>query len=196
VTPFDLLFLFLFLTAVVSLLVAAVQALRGRGARALTIVRRVGIVAAAYFCVLLVVSAVAPARVLAVGDDHCSDDWCIGVSGARRAATTAGTDYDVDFRLRSRARRVNQREHFVAVYLRGRDGRRYDPVPDARAVPFDTLLHPGETVAAPRRFHVPAGAVVEGAVISRTGGAGWFPRCCIIADEGSLLHRPTIVRLD
>jgi cholesterol oxidase len=27
-------------------------------------------------------------------------------------------------------------------------------------------------------------------------GGGWFPGCCIIGDQGSLLHRRTIVKLD
>ena len=90
---------------------------------------------------------------------------------------------------------MTQREPLVAVYLRDPNGRRHDPVADARAVPFDTLLHPGESLTATRRFHVPAAAAVTGLVLGRRG-AGRIPGCCIIADEGSLLHRPTIVRLD
>jgi len=81
------------------------------------------------------------------------------------------------------------------VYLRDERGGRYAPVTEVGAVPFDTLLQPGETVAATRRFLVPAEARVAGLVVAR-GGGGWFPGCCIIGEQGSLLHRRTIVKLD
>lgn len=194
-TIFDLLFITLFLAAVGTLIVAAVVALRGRRARALRILQRLGIMAALYLFIVVGVAAVTPQRFLHVGDDQCSDDWCIAVEGVRHDSTSAGTDYGVTFRLASRARRVAQRERFVAVYLRDTRGRRYDPVADTTVIPFDTLLQPGETLAATRRFVVPRDADVVGLVIAREGG-GWFPGCCIIGDESSFFHKRTIVKLD
>lgn len=194
-TVFDLLFLVLFFACVGTLIVAAVTALRGRRARAAVILRRLGIGVALYFCAVILVSALSPQRFSTVGADQCSDDWCIAVQAVRRDTTSAGIGYEVTFRLASRARRVAQRERFVTVYLRDQRGRRYAPVTEASAVPFDTLLKSGESVRAIRRFLVPAGARVAGLVVAR-GGGGWFPGCCIIADEGSLLHRRTLVKLD
>lgn len=193
-TIFDLLFALLFLSGAGTLVVATVVALRGHGAQALAILARLGAAAGAYFVVLVAVSAFSPQRVLHPGDDQCSDDWCIAVQAVRGDSTSTGRAYAVTFRLSSRARRVSQRERFVAAYLRGSDGRRYDALADASAVPFDTLLQPGQAIAATRRFVVPLDATATGVVIAREGG-GRFPGCCIIGDEGSLFHRRTIVTL-
>jgi len=166
VTVFDLLFLVLFLACVGTLIVAAITALRGRRARALVILRRLGIAVALYFCALILVSALSPQRFSTVGADQCSDDWCIAVQAVRRDTTSAGIGYEMTFRLASRARRVAQRERFVAVYLRDQRGRRYAPVAEASEVPFDTLLKPGESARAIRRFLVPADARVAGLVVA------------------------------
>lgn len=190
----DLLFALLFLAGLGSLIVASVTALRGRRARALAIVRRTGVVAALYFAVLILVSALSPQKFLSLGDDQCSDDWCIAVQAVGRDTVPTGERYDVSFRLSSRARRVAQRERFVTVYLRDQDGHRYRPAGDASANPFDTLLAPGQTVSVTQRFIVPAQTGIIGLVVAREGG-GRFPGCCILGDEGSLLHRRTIVKL-
>jgi hypothetical protein len=195
VTVFDLLFIVLFLGCVGTLIVAAIAALRGRRGRSLVILRRLGIGVALYFCAVVLASALSPQRFSVVGADQCSDDWCIAVQAVRRDTTSGGISYEVALRLASKARRVAQRERFVVVYLRDERGRRYAPVTEAGAVPFDTLLQPGETAAAIRRFLVPADARVAGLVVARAGG-GWFPGCCIIGDQGSLFHRRTIVKLD
>ena len=194
-TIFDLLFLVLFLAGVGTLIVATIGAVRGRRARAGVIVRRLGIVAALYLGAVILVSAFTPQRFIAVGTDQCSDDWCIAVQTVRRDSTSAGIGYAVTFRLSSRARRVAQRERFVAVYLRDQTGHRYTAAAEASAIPFDTLLHPQEAVATTRRFLVPTGARVTGLVVVREGG-GRFPGCCIIGDQASLFHRPTIVKLE
>lgn len=89
-TIFDLLFLVLFLASVGTLIVASVVALRGRRARALVLLKRLGIVAALYLFVVIVVAALTPQRFLHVGDDQCSDDWCIAVRGVRRDTTSSG----------------------------------------------------------------------------------------------------------
>jgi hypothetical protein len=194
-TVFDLLFVVLFLASLGTLIVAAVSPLQGRRGRALVLLRRLGVVLAFYFCALILVSALTPQRFRAIGVDQCSDDWCIAVQSVRRDTTRAGIGYEVTFRLASRARRVAQRQRFVAVYLLDERGGRYAPVTDATEVPFDTLLQPEETLAAIRRFLVPSDARVAGLVVAR-GGGGWFPGCCIIGDQGSLFHRRTIVKLD
>ncbi len=193
-SAFDLLFIILFLTTAATLLTAVATAWRGNRGRAGTLLRRLGIGAVLYFAVLLLVSAFTPQRYLGRGERECSDDWCIAVQAAGRTRMADGLHYEVTLELSSRARRVPQRERFVAVYLRDADGRRYPPVADPGAVPFDTLLQPGQAVAALRRFAVPADARILGLVVTRTGFAG--PGCCIIGDDASLLHRRTILKLD
>jgi hypothetical protein len=194
-TIFDLVFIALVLVTVVMLIGASVAAVRGRRTRARVTLRRLGIILAAYSGALLLASALTPQRVLGIGDDQCSDDWCIAVQAVHIDTTTAGIRYSVTFRLANRARRVAQRERFVVVYARDARMRQHMPVVDPGAVPFDTLLQPGEAILADRRFLVAAQAPVVGLVIAREGG-GRFPGCCIIGDEASLFHRRTIVRLD
>jgi hypothetical protein len=192
---FDLLFIILFLSSVVAIVLALVAAARGDRSRARTIVRGSVVVLVAYVVVVGIVGLASPQHVISLGTDQCSDDWCIVADSVHREADRGGTAYTVGLRLSSRARRVAQRERFVVVYLRDADGRRFDPVPDAAAVPFDTLLQAGETIRAVRRFVVPTGARVVGLVVAREGGLR-FPGCCIIGDEGSFLHKRTMVRID
>jgi hypothetical protein len=201
-TLFDLVFVALFLTAVVTLLVAVGTLLAGRRARAAALARRLAAGTVAYLVVVIAVSLLTPRRVLPLGAEQCSDDWCVAVVDARRSPPNRNAPgdgaasravYDVTFRLRSRARRVAQRERNVVVYLRDDAGRTFAAEPDARAVPFDTLLQAGESILAARRFLVPAATHDAGIVVGRGGIP--FPGCCVIGDEGSLLHRRTVVRL-
>src|SRR5256885_2106564 len=60
VTVFDLIFLAAFFTAVATLIVAGVAALRGRRARAVSLVKRLGIGVALYFAVVVLVAVGTP----------------------------------------------------------------------------------------------------------------------------------------
>ena len=178
----------------VTLVTAGTAVLRGQAARARRLLRRLALAAAAYFAVLIGVSFAAPGQVLPPGADLCSDDWCISVVGAIRTRAADGDQLDVTFRLASRAARVSQRERNVVAWVRDEQGARYDARPAEGTVPFDILLAPLETRMASRAFRIPAGTRIAGVVIAREG-AGWFPRCCIIGDAGSLFHRPTVLTL-
>jgi hypothetical protein len=195
VTIFDLLFLLLVLAALASLLTAAVAALRGRRAQAISVLRRTAVTAVTYFAVIVLVSLLTPQRFVDVGAPQCSDDWCITVEGIQEQAPREdAVPYAVTFRISSRARRVSQRERFVAVHLLDEEGRSYPPLASANEVPFDTLVAAGQSIAATRVFSLPRDVRPAGVVVSREG-AGRFPGCCIITSEGSLFHKRTIVRL-
>jgi hypothetical protein len=195
VTIYDLLFALFFLGGAVSLIVAGIAALRGRRPHARAILRRLGIATALYFGALILVSALSPQRRIAVGEEQCSDDWCIAVRSVRRDTVRTGIHYVVAFRLSSHARRVAQRERFVGVYLLDRHGKRYGPVAEPGVVPFDTLLAPEQAIVAERRFIVPVSAEPMDLVVAREG-AGWFPGCCIIGNQGSLFHRLPVTPLE
>jgi hypothetical protein len=84
---FEPLFLLLVLVTVITLIAAAAMAISGRFARAVTILKRLAVGAAAYFAVVVLVSIVSPRRTYRVGDAQCFDDWCITVTdpdGPRR----------------------------------------------------------------------------------------------------------------
>jgi hypothetical protein len=192
VNIFDLLFITSFLATVAGLLTAAWSAVRGRGARAISILRGYGIGASVYFGIVVLASLFWPRRVLNVGDPQCFDDWCIAAENVSRKPAQARISYIVTLRVSSRARRISQRENGVVVYLTDDQGRRYDPIPDESAVLLNVLLRPQESIAAARVFEVPADAHEVGLVITHEGGfpIGWF----IIGYE-TWFHKPTIIRL-
>jgi len=194
-TLFDLLFILVFLAAVIALLGIGIAAVRGRRQTVRRIARRLGIGLGVYFVVIALVGIASPKRFVALETDQCSDDWCIAADSVHREAAGDTVVYTIDFRLSSRARGVAQRERSVVAFQVAADGRRFDASHDSAVVPFDTLLQPTEVIRATRRFSVPRTASDVGLVIAREGGT-WFPRCCIIGDANNFMHRRPIVRLE
>jgi hypothetical protein len=191
-TIFDLLFLLLVFTSFVTLIVAVVVALRGRGGRSLRILSRLGLCAAVYVGMVAVVGWLSPRRVLNPGDPWCFDDWCLSVEKVSSTPAPPGMAYRVSLRIFSQARRVSQRANGAWVYLIDGRGNRYAPEPDSSATRLDVLLQPGESVSASRTFNVPAGAQDLGLITGH--GPAWIPYF-IIGDDASLLHKPTYVRI-
>jgi len=189
VTPFDVVFILLFLTAVAVLVSALVTALRGHRAAALRRLRTLALATLAYMAIVAVTSLLARRAEFAVGERQCSDDWCIAVSDA---GPLSDTTIRVTFQLSSRARRVTQRERFVVAYLRDSAGHRYDPDPAPDQQPFDVPLGPGESVGTERVFRVSRNAHGLGVVVTREGDVP-FPRCCIIGT--GIFHKDAIVAL-
>jgi hypothetical protein len=191
-TLFEPLFLLLVLVTVVTLLTAAVFALAGKFARAGRIMRRLGIGAGVYFAIVIAVSIFSPQRVYRLGDTQCFDDWCIAVVGAQWTGAPPVERYEVTLRLANRARRVPMGEKGTVVYLADTRGRRYEPLPDEAAVRLDTMLQPGESINATRRFDVPRDAPNLGLIYTHQGGfsIGW-----LVITEGGWFQKPPIVRL-
>lgn len=189
---FDLLFIALFVTTAGLLVVAGYSAVRGRRRRSAVILRRLGIVWAAYLGVTIITSAIKPRRALNVGERICYDDWCIGVEHVEHSAATGLNRYVVTLRLSSVARRVSQRENGIVVYLTDDSGRRFDPLSEQSAIGLNVLLGPHESVTTKRTFDAPADLHNPGLVIAHEGGIpmGWL----IIGDEG-WFRKPTIVKL-
>jgi hypothetical protein len=192
-TVFDLIFMVLFLTSCVTLMTAAVTFLWGNRPRAVRILKTFGICFVIYMAIVAVVALAAPQRVVQLGEDHCSDDWCIAVERADHQPTKSGVTYTLTIQLSSRARRVTQREKGVRIYLTAAGRQRFDPAPDPTAIPLDVLLHPGEAVETTRVFTLPNDARDVGAVIAHQQSF-CFPGCFIIGD-GSLLHKYSTVPL-
>jgi hypothetical protein len=190
---FEPLFLLLVLVTVFTLLTALAFVVRGKVARAVRLAQRLGVGAAIYFAIVIAVSLLTPRREFRVGDTQCFDDWCIAVVEAHPAESPPATSYDVTLRLSNRARRTPMGEKGTVVYLRDAQGHRYDPLPDAAMVPFDTLLQPGVSVIAGRRFDVPREARDVGLVYTHEGG---FPIGWLIIGEGGWFSQPPIVHLN
>jgi hypothetical protein len=191
VTIFDLLFLASFLLSVIVLFAAAYAAIRGRVSRAFSILRVWLVCAALYLSVSVAVAYAAPQRVIAAGTPWCFDDWCLTVANAKRSDAV----YNVDLRISSRARRVNQRANGAWIYLRDENDTRYEPVPDSAAVPLDVLLQPGESVAVKRSFQIPANVRELGLVTGHGGPPCGVMSLAIIGQGGCLFHKQTMIRL-
>jgi hypothetical protein len=193
---FDLLFIALFVSAVVCLAAAGIAAARGRRASALRILRILGVSAVIYFGIVCIVSAATPRKVLSPGDPQCFDDWCISAESAQRIKESSEISYDVTILISSRAKRISQRENNVVVYLTDDRWRRFDSTPQDSDVPINTLLGPGESVIVHRIFRLPADARGVGAVV--THGDGFFaifPGALVIT-ENDWFHKPVVTRLD
>ena len=191
-TIFDLLFLALALASFVTLIVALVSALRGRGNRALRILRNLALCPAAYLAIVAIVGWRSPQRVLNLGDPWCFDDWCLSVEKTTRTPSPPQVVYQVSLRIFSKAKRVSQRANGAWIYLIDGNGNRYAPEPDSSATPLDVLLQPRESVHTSRTFKLPANAGDLGLITGH--GPSWISRV-IIGDEASLFHKPTFIRI-
>src|SRR6266545_1013271 len=169
-TIFDLIFILVFLTSVVTLIRILYLGLQKRRDKAWRLTKYVGLFLGIYLGIVLTVSLAMPQRTLKVGDQECYDDWCIAVEHAERSNAPTSAAYTVTLRLSSRARRVAQRENGVVVYLMDADGHRYDPVPDQSATPLNVLLQPQQSVVTTRVFTIPANVQVRGLAIVHEGG--------------------------
>jgi len=191
-TIFDLLFLLLAFAAMVTLISAAVLAVRGRGARAGRVFRRLSICAAAYVGIVYAATAFSKPKVLNAGEPQCSDDWCLAVDSVNRTVESSTAVYHVTLRIFSRARRVSQREMMAKdVYLVDAEWRRYEPRPHPAELPLNTLLEPEQSVLSRRTFEVPASARDIGLLIDRSQ-----PPFCLIIGECGAFHRTPLVRID
>lgn len=191
---YDLLFIVLFLTSVVTLITAGVQAIRGKGWQALRTLRNFAICFFVYMAIVVIVAVATPRRVLNIGEVRCFDDWCVSVTNSQHQVSTAGVMYNVTLELSSRARRISQRAKGAYVYAVDDQDRRFDPVPDGAAVPMDVLLQPGEKVETKRSFILPDDARGVGIIVVHEG-AYCFPGCFIIGDEAGPFRKRTVVRL-
>jgi hypothetical protein len=191
VTPFDLLFILLFLATLATLIAVVGNGIRGRKARALALLRRLVYCSAGYLALVYIATAFWQPAVLHPGDPDCNDDWCIAVAGVKHTADGAAVRYEVALRIFSRARGRAQREGLATdVYLVDSQWRRYDPVRDASDIPLNTLLQPGESKTTRRVFEVPADAKLLGLAVGRSE----LPVCVIIG-ECSAFHKGTRIQL-
>ncbi|MEI6670060.1 MAG: hypothetical protein WCP29_18070 [Acidobacteriota bacterium] len=187
-TLFDWAFILLFLSTVSYLVRSGWAAIRMTPELAKKRLRRLGIIWVAYWAVLIAVSLLSDRRILKPGEDYCSDDWCMSVTGVSDGGTPAGAIATAAFRLSSRARAISQREKFVAAYAITRDGQRLPAHSDTSQPPFDSLLGPLATVTTRREFPGAKAADIRAIEITREGGLN-VPGCCIIGDDTSFLHK-------
>ncbi len=187
-TLFDLLFIAVFLASLIILIVAAYLAVRGRFPSAGRLLLRLAMFWFVYLATVVAVSLSTPRRVLAIGEDHCFDDWCIAVK-----QVSDGPPLAVTLGVSSRAKRVRQGAPDTFVYLEDSQGNRYAPRPAAHQPSFATMIGPVESFETAREFDVPASARGLGLVV-RHGSSG--PGAIVIGDDSAMFHKPAIVKLN
>src|SRR5262249_35143303 len=130
-TIFDLLFLLTALLSFVTLLAAATLAMIGRRAKALVLIRALGLFVMSYIVVSVIVAFLKPQQVLAIENPWCFDDWCLAVERMTEHPAGQQVLYTFDLRVFSRARRVSQSAKGAWIYVVDTQGRRYAPTPAA-----------------------------------------------------------------
>lgn len=190
---FDFIFLLVLVCVLLTLGMAAYAALRRRFGRTVALLRGLGFFIVLYVATVAIVSLIAPARVLHVGENRCFDDWCIAVAKVRQSPQQHGTISTVDIVLTSRMRRRPQREYDLMVALVDQSGRGYAPAPAQSGAPFDVVLQPEQSITTTRVFELPPKSRAAGLIMYH---AGLRPELLIIGNDESLLHKKMMVRFN
>lgn len=170
---------------------AALATVRGRWHNA----RRFGLTACgavgSYLLILLVVSALSQERVipLRAPKKFCGSDcdiW-LSVDDAQRI----GERYIVRVKVQSDAARVTMKPSTITALLVDEQGRRYSGTDELDAGPLVRTVGPGESYTKTLVYHVPLD-VHRPRVLLEEGS--WITRI-IIGEEGSFLHKKTLVDL-
>jgi len=191
-TYFDLIFILIFLSTLVALLVAASLGVGGQGRKAVRIFRLTALGLSLYLAIVIVVSVFMPRRVLKIGEPLCFDEICIAVDSLQMKPEGSNASYTVKLALASHARRKPQRENNLVFYLRDSQGNRYDPLGGELSKPSTVVLQPGESFPIEETFLVPAATHGIGGIIAHEGG---FPIRWFIIGEEAWFRKPAIVPL-
>ena len=181
-------FVLLALASIVSLVAFAVFFVTGQYSRAGRILVRWGIGVAAYAAILVVVAMRPQNIAFKPGVPFCDDDMCGSVENIVKTPAQGEVTYRLDFRLFSKANHGPRSTRGAAVYLTDDRNRRFLPVHDSSAIPFNVAIQPGQSVNTSLTFNVPADAstLFFAASMERIQYASF------VIGNGDLLHKPRI----
>lgn len=173
------------------MLAALFAALRGRWGNARRFAKAAGGAVGGYLVLLIVVSALSHEHLLSLHSERkfCAADcdmW-LSVDHAERA----GDRYIVRVKVHSDAARVTMTPSAPAAVLIDEQGREYSGTDELDPTAFARPVGPHESYTKTLVYHVPP--EVRNPRISLQEG-GWITRI-IIGDEGSLLHKKTLIAL-
>jgi hypothetical protein len=194
-TVFDLLFLAGVLATAITLISAAVAALRGHGAKAVKALVIYVVCAAAYLAVSLGAAFLRPQRIRAMREPWCFDDWCLQVEKVDSAPVGPKITYDIELRIYSTARRATQHAKGAWIYLIDERQRLYAPNPDASAAPLDVELAPLASVETSRVFEVPSDSATLGLITGHPGRYCNLFEALLVGQATCLFGRPEMIRI-
>jgi hypothetical protein len=176
------------LASAVTLVTVVALCLRAQFRRAGRIVFRWAACAAAYAAILLLTAMLPNASALKTGVPYCDDDLCMIVRSVSATPGPAGVTYRFAIRLFTRANQGTRSAKGATAYLTDQRNRRFPPVYDPSAIPFDVAIEPGQSVSTSLTFTVPADAhaLVFGVGVDRIQYASF------IIGNGDLLHHPRL----
>lgn len=190
---FNLIFLAVFLTFVLLLVIAVIAIMDRHQTRLRRVLQQLGFLVGIYLSILILVSIYSPQKILNAGDPQCSNGWCIAVEDVRRTYTDSLLSCTVTLRISNHPRSSKARSrNRVSISIIDNQGRYYNPDENPNAVPFNTLLQPGESVLTNRKFMLPKDANNLCLVINHSK----FPNMLVIGNEQSLFHKRTVIRLN
>lgn len=181
--------LLLVLASIVTWIASAILAAIGQRRRARRVLLRWGIGVAAYAGILVVLALRPHDREFKTGVPFCDDDVCGSIESiAKTPAPSGEVAYRLDFQLFSTANRGPRSAKGAALYLSDRHNRRYFPVEDPSAIPFDVSIQPGQPVNTSLTFHVPSDA----RPVFFNVGVNHLQYASFVIGNGDLLHNPRI----
>jgi hypothetical protein len=177
------------LASVACLILITVFMVTGQPGRARRMLIRWSIGVAAYAVTLIAVAMMPHDLPFQPGVPFCDDDMCASIQSVGKTPAASGeVAYQLGFRLFSKANRGPRSTRGATVYLADDRNRRFQPVPDSSAIPFDVAIQPGQTVNTSLTFNVPSDArtLFFAARMERMQYASF------VIGNGDLVHKPRI----
>jgi hypothetical protein len=165
-----------------------------QGAKAL---RALAGLVAVYVLFVMAVSLLTPQKIGSAGQAYCMDIWCIGIEKVSPIPARNQIAYKVDVRIFSDADTVKTSGKGFSLFLVDERGRRFPMVKDPSVIPFDLSLDPGQSVNTSLTFVTAADARELFLTVRENHPFSplyWVERLCVACD-GSLLHKPTLLRV-
>jgi hypothetical protein len=155
------------------------------------ILRALAGLVAVYVLALIGVSILTPQKIGSAGQAYCVDIWCIGIEKVSPMTSSNEITYKVDVRIFSDANTVKTSGKGFSLFLVDERGRRYPMLKDSSVIPFDLSLDPGQSVNTSLTFVTRPDA--RELFLTVDSPIFWAARLCFA--DGSLLHKPTLLRV-
>ena len=150
-----------------------------------------------YIAMTIAVSLLTPQAIVNPGQSYCVDIWCISIQGVTKTQVAADIAYKAEGRLFSDANTVKTSAKGASLYLVDERSRRFPLIADAEAIPFNIELNPGQSVNTSLTFLAAADAqrlFLKVDLLNRSRLAKFLTKF-VIGNDSSLLHRPTLLRV-
>lgn len=150
----------------------------------------------AYLVVLLLVSAIQPQKIVAMGQDQCYGLMCFTVSSVDEVPGLIAGDSSrvlrVTIRVSNRGRSADE-ESLLQAYLVDSKSRVWEPLPGLSGNHLAGRVAGNSQMLSQPMFRVAQDSTGIGLVLTH---GNWQRRRLVIGDSDSLGHRPTIVKIE